>query len=127
MPSQGLQEVHHRVDLSFGENAVASERRHHGQRIAFGFVGQDGNELVAIRVLGLDVLELRPDRAGQVAALDVVAGQAIALAAVKGDLLALGGSRLGAGRLREGGQDTGGREREGGDQGRRQRAVRDQE
>jgi hypothetical protein len=71
-----LQEIHHRVDFSV--KTIPSERRHHGQRIA-AFVGNDGDEIRAIGVLCFDVDQLRPDRAGQVAALDDMAGQAFAL------------------------------------------------
>src|SRR5580704_15665570 len=92
--SQCLQEIHHRVDLLLGQDPVSSERRHHGLRIAFGFVRHDGDEVVAIGVLALDVLQCGPDGAGKIAALDVVAGQAIALAAVERDFLAFGNAGL---------------------------------
>src|SRR3954471_2711674 len=36
--SQCLKEIHHGADLLFGQDPVSSERRHHGQRIAKGFV-----------------------------------------------------------------------------------------
>ena len=87
--SQCLQEVHDRVDLFVVQNPVSSERRHHGQRIALGGVDQDGDQFVAVGILALDVGQRRPDRAGKIAALDVVAGQAIALAAIERQLSAL--------------------------------------
>jgi len=89
-----LQEIHHRVDFLFGQKPVSSERRHHGQRIALGFVIKDGDEIVAIGIFAFDVDEFRADRAGQVATLDDMAGQAIALAAVERNFLPLGGGRL---------------------------------
>ena len=42
----------------------------------------------------MQVDKFRADRAGQVAALDGMAGQAIALAAIEGELLAVGRGRL---------------------------------
>src|SRR6185436_17723895 len=86
--SQRLQEIHHRVDFLFGQNAVAPERRHHGQRVAQGFVVENGDEILALGILALDVDQFGPDRAGQVATLDDVAGQAVALAAVESELAA---------------------------------------
>ena len=81
---------------------ISSERRHHGQRIALGFVVDDRDEIVAIGIFAFDVVQRRPDGAGKVAALDDVAGQAIALAAVEGELLAFGDGGLRAARgLRE--------------------------
>src|SRR5690242_13728723 len=84
--SKRLQEIDDRVDLPLGQNAVAAERWHHRQRIALCFVGHDRDQLLAI-VLAVELLELRSDRARQVAALDHMASQAIALAAVEGELL----------------------------------------
>src|ERR1700704_397961 len=100
--SKGLQEIHDCVDFFFGQNPVSSERRHHGQRIAPGFVGKYGDEFVAVGILALDVGQFRTNGAGILAALDGMAGQAVALAAIEGELLALGSSRLGVGRTREG-------------------------
>src|SRR6185369_2707373 len=74
LASQRLQEIHHRVDFLWGQDPVAPERRHHGQRIAQGFVRYDGDELRAIWIFALDVDQLRPDGAGQGAALDGMAG-----------------------------------------------------
>jgi len=73
-------------DFPFGQNSVSSERRHHGQRIALGFVGHDRDDLVAVGIFLLDVDQFRPQRAGILAALDRMAGQAIALAAIEGEL-----------------------------------------
>src|SRR4029077_1525756 len=95
--SQGLQEIDDRVDLLLGQNAVAPERRHDGQWIAPGLIGQDRDEITPIGILAFDVLELWPDRSGQVAALDLVAGQAVALAAGEGELFAIASTRLGSG------------------------------
>src|SRR4051795_4124144 len=53
--SQRLQEIHHRVDFLFGQDPVASERRHHGQRIAQGFIVDNGDEILALGILALDV------------------------------------------------------------------------
>jgi len=118
-----LQEINDRVDFLFGQNPVSSERRHHGQRIALGFVVENCDQFVAGGVLALDVGQFRTDGAGILAALDDMAGQAIALAAIEGELLPLGNSRLGAGRTREGSagqqrQNGRGFPQEGGDQGR---------
>src|SRR5207248_10659290 len=77
--SKGLQEIHDRVDLLVGQNPVSSERRHHGQRIALGFVKDNGDELVAVGILALHVGQFRAKGAGILAALDDVAGQAVAL------------------------------------------------
>jgi len=90
LKSQGLQEINDRADLLVGQNPVPAERRHHGLRIALGLVEDDRDQLVAIGVFCLEVLQLRADRSRQVAALDDVAGQAIALAAVEGELPATG-------------------------------------
>ena len=92
--SQGLQEIHDRVDLLLGQNPVSSERRHHGLRIAFGLIVNDRHQIVTIRISAFDVLEFRADAAGEVAARDHMAGQAIALAAVECDFLTLGGVGL---------------------------------
>src|SRR5690348_3656919 len=73
--SQGLQEIHDGVDFLLGQDAVASERRHHGLGIALGFVVQDRDEVAPVGIFALDVLEPGPDRARQIAALDLVAGQ----------------------------------------------------
>src|SRR6185437_3992320 len=97
-PSQGLQEIDDRVDLVAGQNAISPERRHHGQRVAPGLIGDDGDEIAAIREFALDVGERRPDGAGKLAAFDVMAGQAVALAAIECQLLTLGNARLRAGR-----------------------------
>jgi len=64
------------------------------------FVGDDRDEIVTVRIFGFDLGECRPDRAGQVAALDLMAGQAVALATVESELLAVGGARLGVGEPR---------------------------
>src|SRR5882724_11842751 len=47
-PSKGLQEIHDRVDLLVGQNAISSERRHHGLRIALGLIVKDGDEFVRV-------------------------------------------------------------------------------
>jgi hypothetical protein len=49
-------------------------------------------------IFAFDVLERWADRAGQIAALDVMAGKAIALAAIERDPLPFGGG-LGAGGI----------------------------
>src|SRR6267142_7020613 len=96
LASQGLQEIHHRGDFLFGQYPVPSERRHHGQWIAQGFVVENGDEIVAIGILAFDVDQFGPDGAWKVATPDDVAGQAIALAAVEGELSAFvrGGLRM---------------------------------
>ena len=67
-PSKGLQEIHDRADLLVGQNPVSSERRHHGQRIALGFVVENGDEILALGVFTLDVNQLGPDCARTVSA-----------------------------------------------------------
>jgi len=47
------------------------------------FIGEDSDKVIAVGVLALDVLQGGPDRAGKIAAPDLVTGQAIALAAVE--------------------------------------------
>ena len=37
----------------FGQNAIPSEWGHGGLRIAPGFIGEDGDQLVAVRILAL--------------------------------------------------------------------------
>ena len=66
-------------------------------RIASGFIGEDGDEVVAVRIFAFDVLERRPDGAGELTTLNVVAAQAIALAAVERKPLSFGSERLRAG------------------------------
>jgi hypothetical protein len=63
-------------------------------RVTLGFVIEDGDEFVAVRIFAFDVGQRRADGAGQVAALDRMAGQAIALAAIESQLLPLGGRGL---------------------------------
>src|SRR3954464_4999468 len=92
--SEGLQEIDDGADFLLGQDAVAPEWRHHRRRIADRLVVEDRDQLGTV-VLGLEIFELRADRARQVAALDLMAGQAIALAAVEGELLAIGGAGLG--------------------------------
>ena len=50
-------------------------------RVALGLVRDNRHEFVAIGILAFDIFQRRPDRAGKIAALDLVTGQAIALAA----------------------------------------------
>jgi hypothetical protein len=67
-------------------------------RVTLGFIIEDGNEIVAVRIFAFDILQRRPDGARKIAALDLVAGQAIALAAIESQLLALGDRGLRADR-----------------------------
>src|SRR4030081_2572683 len=94
-PSQGLQEIDDRVDFLFGQNAISSERGHHGLRVAFAFIRHDSDEIVAVGIFAFQFRQRRSDRARKIAALDLVAGQAIALAAIEGELLPLGNRGLG--------------------------------
>src|SRR5947209_18809030 len=95
---QRLQEIHHRLDLLLAQDAVAAERRHHRQWIAFGFIEYDRDQIVAVGVFRFDIDQLGPDAAGQVAALHDMAGQAIAFAAIESEFLALRVARLRSGR-----------------------------
>jgi len=81
-------------------------------RIAPGFIGEDGDEVVAVRIFAFDVPERRPDGAGKLAALDVVAAQAIALAAIESKPLSFGSERLRAGWASGGADQPSRRERE---------------
>jgi len=110
VPSQGLQEIDDRVDFLLGQNAVASERRHDGLRIALCFIGEDRDQIVTIGIFAFDVSQHRPDGSGKVAALDLVAGQAIALAAIESQSLTFGDRLRARRRKRRGRAD---RERQG--------------
>jgi hypothetical protein len=92
--SQRLQEVDDRVDFFFGENVISPERRHHREGITLGFIGDDRDQIGAVRIFGFDVGECRPDVAGKIADLDLVPGQAVALAAIVRELLSFRGGRL---------------------------------
>src|SRR5262249_43043202 len=106
--------------LLLGQNPVSSEWRHHGQRIALGFVEYDLDQLVPF-VLAFYVGQFGPKGAGIFAALDYVTSQAIAFAAVEAELFSLGGGLgMGGGGSSEAGQQRQHRREvpaKGGDQG----------
>src|SRR6202140_1951988 len=83
-----IEKIDDRFDFPVGQNQIAPERRHHGLRVALGLVEHDSPQFLAVGKPGFHVGKRRPDIAGRVTALDIVAGQAIALAAVERQRLA---------------------------------------
>src|SRR6185437_2399054 len=79
-----VQKVYHRFDFLFGQDQIAPERRHAGERVALGLVGNDRGKRFAIWIAVFHVGKRWPDVARSVAASDLVTGEAISFAAVEG-------------------------------------------